>query len=508
MPYWSGSFLFGKKRSVRHVSLIKPKQYSLKHMLKCNNKNVNNSTSIFDGQLNDFHDSTFLHKGTICSDSMKLFQIISYKSLQSSLSTLGMQCAYIFQVEVNYNSNDDSNNSMGSSNKSMNLEFMKEWHRRQLCPILSTKFKYNDSHDNNSNNNGSNHTVDIYIALVPNCNDGNNETYALLLESPGLSHQDPHHSIAVLNTLLAVHFDSINTSPNRANVLNLNVNREILRNMKVVESKSNNNLYSNVLENELSTILNTLGSNEGNIVLGVTRRRRTNTLQIVKNTAKDAIKNYLCKFRESNNEKKNMEGRGNTNRDYASSCDDVIIDAIRKNVFSCVNNVLKLSSKHINTIKQMSGKGSGIKYCSGESMENNHLDNNNRINNSTALSSNLKKITPNNNKNNVHINKSANGAPKRSLHRVNGANGAQSATTTAAATQNLFKTTLKNKRSSMLSTGNNKKSVTSKAQAALAGATERDRARRRERRKRGGIKKKHKDAHKDTNIGGNVDTFG
>ena len=152
----------------------------------------------------------------------------------------------------------------------------------------------------------------------------------------------------------------------------------------------------------------------------------------------------------------------------------------------------------------MSGKGSGIKYCSGESMENNHLDNNNRINNSTALSSNLKKITPNNNKNNVHINKSANGAPKRSLHRVNGANGAQSATTTAAATQNLFKTTLKNKRSSILSTGNNKKSVTSKAQAALAGATERDRARRRERRKRGGIKKKHKDAHKDTNTGGNV----
>ena len=134
MPYWSGAFLFGKKRSVRHVSLLKPKEYSLKHMLRLNNKSANISTSIFDGQLNDFHDSTFLHKGTICSDSMKLFQIISYNSLQSSLSTLGMQCAYIFQVKINCNSNHDSNNNT-------NLEFMKEWHRRQLCPILCTKFK-------------------------------------------------------------------------------------------------------------------------------------------------------------------------------------------------------------------------------------------------------------------------------------------------------------------------------------------------------------------------------
>ena len=97
-----------------------------------------------------------------------------------------------------------------------------------------------------------------------------------------------------------------------------------------------------------------------------------------------------------------MDGLRNTDNNYVSSCDDDVIGAIQHNVFSCVNNVFTLSSKHVNAIKQMSGKDSGIKYCLGEDVKNNHLDNNNMMNNSTGVTSNLKEIKPNNNNNNVH----------------------------------------------------------------------------------------------------------
>ena len=69
-PFWEGAFVFGKRRVLRGVSLVKPPAFSLSARLK---KYINDGGDSYPSLVEsaqDFSDAPFLAHGSICSRNM------------------------------------------------------------------------------------------------------------------------------------------------------------------------------------------------------------------------------------------------------------------------------------------------------------------------------------------------------------------------------------------------------------------------------------------------------
>ena len=457
--YWNGDLIFGGKCTIENVSFIKP--HSLKNILLNNNINVdNNSQSLLKlgEEAGDFHDSEFLRHGLLSSTKLELSQIIPYDSLQSSLCTLGMQCAYVFELEMNNtpttittnnnnNNNSKKNNDNSNDNNASinfddindNVKFINTWHNRRLCPIFSGQFKFEKS--------PSTSITDVYVVLIPsdsNKNTINNEknhpkTYAILLESPGLLQQElRHNASSMLNSLLTDHLQALMKKNVSEKSYGINLNKGMIAKLKEIDNNSNDNLYSLILEQELNIMFKAMKAEDFdmNPTESITSRW-TRYIENIRNLVKDGMKQYLG---DANSITK-ISGDNKNGIDIGKE-----VDNIRNHISKCMKNSFKLSSKDTRILMEMNNGKRNI---------------NNNINADRMDDNNNKSNTSNTNMHNTVLKSSVN---------VSGISDT------------------KKKQISNISTGK-KKQNTSKAQAALAGATERDRVRRRERRKRGGVKK-------------------
>ncbi len=456
--YWNGDLIFGGKCIIENVSFIKP--HSLKNILLNNNINVdNNSQSLLKlgEEAGDFHDSEFLRRGLLSSTKLELSQIIPYDSLQSSLCTLGMQCAYVFELEMNNtpttitttnnnNNNSKKNNDNSNDNNASinfddindNVKFINTWHNRRLCPIFSGQFKFEKS--------PSTSITDVYVVLIPsdsNKNTINNEknhpkTYAILLESPGLLQQEVRHNASsMLNSLLTDHLQALMKKNVSEKSYGINLNKGMIAKLKEIDNNSNDNLYSLILEQELNIMFKAMKAEDFDMnPTESIASRWTRYIENIRNLVKDGMKQYLG---DANSITK-ISGDNKNGIDIGKE-----VDNIRNHISKCMKNSFKLSSKDTRILMEMNNGKRNVNNNNADRMD----DNNNKSN------------TSNTNMHNTVLKSSVN---------VSGISDT------------------KKKQISNISTSK-KKQNTSKAQAALAGATERDRVRRRERRKRGGVKK-------------------
>ena len=412
-PFWEGAFVFGKRRVLRDVSLVKPPAFSLSARLK---KYINDGGDSYPSLVEsaqDFSDAPFLAHGSICSRNMHLFQIVSYDSLQASLSTLGMQCAYVFQIA-----------SKPSEHES-NIEFLNGWHKKSLCPILRLKYCHLDDRGNPGA------PIDAFIALKGS--DKPNTVYALLLESPGISKQQPQQQMALINNLVIEQCRAMKNNK-KNDSFDLKINRTFLKQLTCIDEGSKDGIYSMVLESELNSLLSAPRTSSKEDLDAVTKTAMWKCLR--ENTAFSGGRGSRARHRDSIS-----SGTG-------ESFDDTIA-SIEKHVHKCITKTFEFASEATDIVKKGSIRSevdcAEEKYDHGNNGSDKTVSLNRGIETSGEADSNHRKRD-------------------KKLSRVSSVE-------------------------KVLSSTGSKKASTSRAQAAMAGATARDRARRRERRKRGGIRR-------------------
>lgn len=414
-PFWEGAFVFGKRRVLRDVSLVKPPAFSLRAMLK---KYINDGGDCYPSLVEsaqDFSDAPFLAHGSICSRNMHLFQIVSYDSLQTSLSTLGMQCAYVFQVA----------SKPSASEHESNMEFLNGWHKKSLCPILRLKYCHMDE----SGNHGA--PIDAFIALKGT--DKPNTVYALLLESPGILQQQPQHQMALINNLVIEQCHAMKNNK-KADPFDLKINRKFLKQLTCIDEGSKDGIYAMVLDSELRSMLSAPRTSSKEDLDAVTKSAMWKCLR--ENTAFSGGRGSRARHRDSIS-----SGTG-------ESLDDTIA-SIEKHIHKCITKTFELNSEATDIVKKGSIRSevdwAEEKYDHG----NNGSDKTISLNGGSETTGEID---------------SKHRKSDKKLSRVSSVE-------------------------KVLSSTGSKKASTSRAQAAMAGATARDRARRRERRKRGGIRR-------------------
>ena len=412
-PFWEGAFVFGKRRVLRDVSLVKPPAFSLSARLK---KYINDGGDCYPSLVEsaqDFSDAPFLAHGSICSRNMHLFQIVSYDSLQASLSTLGMQCAYVFQIA-----------SKPSEHES-NIEFLNGWHKKSLCPILRLKYCHLDDRGNPGA------PIDAFIALKGS--DKPNTVYALLLESPGISKQQPQQQMALINNLVIEQCRAMKNNK-KNDSFDLKINRTFLKQLTCIDEGSKDGIYSMVLESELNSLLSAPRTSSKEDLDAVTKTAMWKCLR--ENTAFSGGRGSRARHRDSIS-----SGTG-------ESFDDTIA-SIEKHVHKCITKTFEFASEATDIVKKGSIRSevdcAEEKYDHGNNGSDKTVSLNRGIETSGEADSNHRRRD-------------------KKLSRVSSVE-------------------------KVLSSTGSKKASTSRAQAAMAGATARDRARRRERRKRGGIRR-------------------
>lgn len=402
---------------LRGVSLVKPVAFSLSAMLK---KYIDDGGDCYPSLVEsaqDFSDAPFLAKGSICSGNMHLFQIVSYDSLQTSLSTLGMQCAYVFQV----------GSKPGSSEHESNMEFLNGWHKKLLCPILRLKYCHMDD------NGKPRAPVDAFIALQGS--DKPNTVYALLLESPGIwqQQQQPERQMALINNVVIEQCHAMKNTK-KANPYGLKINRKFLEQLACIDEGSKDGICAMVLKSELDSILLAPKNSSKEELDALTKTAMWKCLR--ENPAFSGGRDSRARR------------RGSISSGTGESLDDTIAN-IEKHVYKCIKSTFELSPDTADIAKK--GSIRSDVDCAEEKYDHGS-------NSSDKMVLGIRDIDTSSDMDSKHCKSDQKMSKRASVEKP-------------------------------LSTTGSKKASTSRAQAAMAGATARDRARRRERRKRGGIRR-------------------